>query len=149
MSIPSLWLILPPLAFLGLEFLLEKYITLIYHYGYYGQFYLILLLHQIDQKAQTVIIFELTVPYGKECPYKTPVKFHKYAHLVIDLLNIVFEVKFYAIEIGCRGLISMNNSNRFYVFCHAVPGFKFKQVDFSSPWSLLRRYPHFGSPCLL
>ncbi len=25
---------------------------------------------------------------------------------------------------------SVDNSNRLYLFCHAIPGFKFKQVDF-------------------
>ncbi len=34
----------------------------------------------------------------------------KYAHLVIDLLNIGFKVKVYASEIGCRGLICMHIS---------------------------------------
>ncbi len=62
-------------------------------------------------------------------------KNHQYKchiHLVIDLLNIHvgFKVKFYAIEIGRRGLIYMDNSNRLYAFCHAIPSFKFKQVDF-------------------
>ncbi len=46
----------------------------------------------------------------------------------MDLLNIGLIVKFDACEIGCRGLIAMDNSNRLYTFCHAIPGFKFKQV---------------------
>ncbi len=56
-------------------------------------------------------------------------KCKKYAHLEINLLNIGFKVKFYAIGIDYRGLISMDNSNRLY-FCHAIPGFKFNQIDF-------------------
>ncbi len=51
-------------------------------------------------------------------------------HFVLDLLIIGFKVKLYDIESGCRGLISMDNSNRLYALCHAIPGFIFKQVDF-------------------
>ncbi len=36
-------------------------------------------------------------------------KCHKCAHLMIDLLNIGFKVMFYAIQIVCKGLISMDN----------------------------------------
>ncbi len=62
---------------------------------------------------------------------KSQYKCHKYSsHLVIDLSNIAFKVKFYDIEIGCRGFISMDNSNRLYAVCHAIPVFKVKQVDF-------------------
>ncbi len=52
------------------------------------------------------------------------------AHLVEDLLNIDFKVMFYAIDIGWIGLVFMNNLNRTYTFCRAIPGFNFKQVDF-------------------
>ncbi len=77
-----------------------------------------------------MIIFGLTVPYEKNVQKTHQYKCHKYAHLVIDLLNIAFKVKFYAIEIDCRGLISTDNSNRLYAFCRANPVFKFNQVDF-------------------
>ncbi len=67
--------------------------------------------------------------YEKNVKKKYQYKCHKYTHLVIDLLHIGFKVKFYASEIGCRGLISMKNTNILYAFCHSIPVFKFKQVD--------------------
>ncbi len=68
----------------------------------------------VKRKAKTMIIFELTVQYEKNVQ-KHQNKCHKYTYVVIDLLNIYFKVKFYAIEIGWKGLISMENSNRLYV----------------------------------
>ncbi len=66
----------------------------------------------IKRKAKTVILFELTVLYQKNVQKDHPYKYYKYAHLAMDLLNIGFKVKFYTIEIDCRELISMENSNR-------------------------------------
>ncbi len=71
----------------------------------------------VIRKVKTVIIFKLTVAYEKNVKNNHQYKCYKYAHLVIDLLNIGFKVKFCDIEIGCRGLISMDNSSRLDALC--------------------------------
>ncbi len=67
-------------------------------------------------------IFELTIPYEIYISKDYNYKYHKYTHLVIDLNNCGFKIKFFAMEIRCRGLFSENNSKRLHAFYHYIPG---------------------------
>ncbi len=58
----------------------------------------------VKRKAKTVIIFELPVLYENNVQKTHQYTCYKCTHLVIDLLNLGLKVKFYAIDIGCRGL---------------------------------------------
>ena len=49
--------------------------------------------------------------------------------LVTDLQKKGFKVRFYAIEISCRGFISKENTDRLFAFCKAVPGLKLKSQE--------------------
>ncbi len=61
-------------------------------------------------------------------------KCNQYNYFVIDM---GFKVKHYVIEIGCKILISMHNSNRNCSFPFDIPSFKFKQ----------RHFRHFKQDC--
>ena len=68
----------------------------------------------INRQCKEITIVELTVPYEtniqKEHNYKT----EKYQYLISDISSTGYTVTFYAIEIGCRGIITKDNKNRIY-----------------------------------
>ena len=84
----------------------------------------------ISREKKTVSIFELTVPFESNINKDHQFKCHKYTHLVIDLTNCGYRVKFFAVEIGCRGFISENNVNRLNAFYRSVHNFKYSAKDF-------------------
>ncbi len=86
----------------------------------------------LSRKSKTISIFELTVPFENNIKKDHQYKCHKYAHLAIDLQKCDYSVKFYAVEIGCRGLISCENSNRLYSFLSSTTCFKPCSKDFKN-----------------
>jgi len=84
----------------------------------------------LSRKNKSISIFELTVPFENNIKPDHQYKCHKYAQLVIDLSRKCnYQVRFYAVEIGCRGLISLENSNRLHAFLKST-SIKFKPKDF-------------------
>ncbi len=79
---------------------------------------------------KSISIFELTVPFERNIKKDHQYKCHKYAHLAFDLSKLDFSVKFYAVEIGCRGLVSYENSERLHAFLRSIHTLKFKEKDF-------------------
>ena len=57
---------------------------------------------------------ELTVPYENNIQKEHLYKNEKYQHLILDLTTSGNTVTFFAIEIGCRGIITKDNKNRLY-----------------------------------
>ena len=85
----------------------------------------------IDYTGKTISILELTVPFERNISTDHQYKCHKYAHLMIDLQRLGYSVKYYAIEIGCRAMISEANNRRLHAFYKSIPGFKFTNRDFT------------------
>ena len=84
----------------------------------------------IDTEHNNISILELTVPFECNININHEYKCHKYVHLVIDLQKLGFNVKYFAIEIGCRAMISEPNSKCLYAFFKSVYGLKFNNRDF-------------------
>ncbi len=84
----------------------------------------------ISRKNKTISIFELTVPFEINIKKDHQYKCHKYAHLAIDLQKCNYSVRFYAVEIGCRGLVSLENTNRLHAFLTSFSSCKLKAKDF-------------------
>ncbi len=59
----------------------------------------------IDNIKKCISILEHTVPFENNVNRNHKYKCHKYAHLCIDLQRLGFNVKYFAIEIGCRAVI--------------------------------------------
>jgi len=68
----------------------------------------------INRETKTITIVELTVPFESNIQREHHYKTEKYQHLVSDLSLLGFTVSFFAIEIGCRGIITKENKNRLY-----------------------------------
>ena len=68
----------------------------------------------INREAKAITIVELTVPYESNIQKEHEYKTEKYQHLVSDLTRIGFTVTFFAIEVGCRGVITKQNKNRLH-----------------------------------
>ncbi len=60
----------------------------------------------IDNIKKCISILELTVLFEHNVNSNHEYKYYKYAHLCIDLQRLGFNVQYFAIEIGCRALIS-------------------------------------------
>ena len=84
----------------------------------------------LSRKNKSISIFELTVPYETNLSKSHQFKCHKYTHLVIDLMKCGYTCKFFAMELGCRGLVSEDNNNRLHAFYRSIPNFKFTAKDF-------------------
>ena len=84
----------------------------------------------ISKQKKLISILELTVPYENNIQKEHEYKCQKYTHLAIDLTNCGYKVKFFAVEIGSRGLISKANSNRLCAFYHSIHGSHFNAKDF-------------------
>ncbi len=84
----------------------------------------------IDNIKKSISILELTVPFENNVNRNHAYKCHKYAHLYIDLQRLGFNVKYFAIEIGCRAVISDSNSKCLYAFYKSIRGLKFNNRDF-------------------
>ena len=70
----------------------------------------------INRVKKSISIFELTVPYEANIRRNHQYKCHKYIPLILILQKLDFNVKYFSVEIGNRGFISRDNSNRLYAF---------------------------------
>ncbi len=86
----------------------------------------------LNREKKTISIFELTVPYENNIAKNHQYKCHKYVPLILDLQRIDFNVKYFAVEIGCRGMISKDNTNRLHAFYSSVSNQKVKCKDFKA-----------------
>ncbi len=85
----------------------------------------------IDNIKKCISIFELTVvPFENNVNHNHEYKCHKYANLCIDLQRLGFNVKYFAMEIGRRTLISDSNSKCLYAVYKPIRGLKFNNRDF-------------------
>ncbi len=84
----------------------------------------------IDNIKIWIWILELTVPFENNVNRNHEYKCHKYGRLCIDHQRLCFNVKYFAIEIGCRAVISDNNSKCLYAFYKSIRGLKFNNRDF-------------------
>ncbi len=85
----------------------------------------------IDNINKCISILELTVPFENNVNHNYDYKCHKYVHLCIDLHRLGFNVKYFAIEIGCKAVISESNSKRLYTFYKSIRGrLKLNNRDF-------------------
>ena len=84
----------------------------------------------INKQTHSISILELTVPFETNIQRAHEYKCHKYTHLILDLQSQGFSVKYFAIEVGCRGLLTTNNSKRLQAFFSSVPGLKLPSKDF-------------------
>ena len=65
-----------------------------------------------DENSKKIMIMELTVPFELGIEKAHQCKVDKYSSLVTDIRNNNYEVEYLAIEIGSRGFISSNNTQR-------------------------------------
>ncbi len=84
----------------------------------------------VNRAAKTISIFELTVPYESNINHSHEFKCHKYTPLIIDLQKTDYTIKYFAIEVGSRGFISSNNTNRLFAFIKSTSCSKIKAKDF-------------------
>ncbi len=64
----------------------------------------------IDNTKKCISILELTVLFKNNVNRNHEYKCHKYIHLCIYLQRISFNIKYFAIKIGCRAIILDSNS---------------------------------------
>ncbi len=83
----------------------------------------------IDNIKRCISILELTVPFENNVNRNHEYKCHKYEHLCIDLERLSLYVKYFAIEIGCRAVISDSNGKCLYVFYKSIRGLKFNNRE--------------------
>ena len=62
--------------------------------------------------SKQIAIVELTIPFELNATKAHKRKQERYEKLVRDIETVGFKVYFYAIEIGCRGHITKDNTNR-------------------------------------
>jgi len=86
----------------------------------------------IDRISKSIIIVELTVPYETNIEAEHTYKSEKYQHLVTDLSSVGYNVSFFAIEIGCRGVITKSNKNRLYKLIKQLSPTHPKSRDFKT-----------------
>ncbi len=91
----------------------------------------------IDKTKTCISILELTVPFENNVNCNYEYKCHKYTRLCIDLQRLGFKVKYFAIEIGCRAVISDSNSKHLYAFYKSIKGLKFNNREFRHPKTFL------------
>ena len=65
-----------------------------------------------DENSKKIMIMELTVPFELGIEKAHQYKVNKYSSLVTDIRNNNYEVEYLAIEVGSRGFISSNNTQR-------------------------------------
>ncbi len=77
-----------------------------------------LVLH--NKLSKHVIILELSVPFERNIEDTHKRKVDRYQFLISDIRNLGYTVRYHAIEIGSRGHISTENSNRIKDFLHRL-----------------------------
>ena len=85
----------------------------------------------IDYTTKSISILELTVPFERNISKDHQYKCHKYAHLMIDLQRLGYSVKYFAVEIGCRAMVSEANNRRLHAFYKSITNFKFTNRDYT------------------
>ncbi len=71
----------------------------------------------IDYNTKSISILGLSVPFKYQC--------NNYVHLMIDLQNVGYSVKCFAVEICSGAMVSDSNSKCLYAFYKSILGIKF------------------------
>ena len=80
----------------------------------------------IDEKSNSINIFELTVPIEHNLEKRHTEKSDKYAHFTVDIQNMQTLVS--AFEVGSRGFVSTRNQNSLKTLHNFLkPGIKLKK----------------------
>jgi len=76
----------------------------------------------VNKPQKTITIVELTVPYENNIVKEHNYKHEKYQYLIADLEGCGYDVTYFPIEIGCRGVITKDNKNRLYKLSKSLSG---------------------------
>ncbi len=73
-----------------------------------------------DKQSKEIFIFELSVPFERNIQDTHKKKIDRYEILISDIKQEGYKVKYYAVEIGSRGHITNDNSNRIKDLLHKL-----------------------------
>ncbi len=74
----------------------------------------------LNKQSKSIYIMELSVPFERNIEDTHKRKMDRYEHLISDIKDSGFSVYYYAIEIGSRGYISQDNTNRIKDLFHKL-----------------------------